>query len=131
MRTHLAQARRLLRASVLALLVLGLMIRPVLSGLSDTHSAEHAMAMDEHADGHGHPHDHAPDLHTDEGAPDEDHASWTHGLMHQPGGHTTVELTAGIEVPPAAPRDMQIMPNLTRSGLPQQPPSTPFRPPIA
>lgn len=129
MRSHLAQVKRLLRASLLALLVLGLMIRPVLSGLSETHAAEHAMAIWEHADGHGHPHDHTPDPHADDHTPSEDHASGTHGLMHQPGGHSTLELTVGIEVPPAS-RHTQSLPNPARPGLPQQAPSNPFRPPI-
>ncbi|HEY1137034.1 MAG TPA: hypothetical protein VGE64_06045 [Xanthomonadaceae bacterium] len=130
MRSHLSQAKRLLRASLLALLVLGLMIRPVLSGLSETHAAEHAMAIGEHADDHGHPHDHAPNSHADDDAADEDHTSGTHGLMHQPGGHTTLELAVEISVPPA-PRHALLLPDLARTGLPQQPPSTPFRPPIA
>jgi uncharacterized protein involved in copper resistance len=130
MRSHLARIKPLLRASLLALLVLGLMIRPVLSGLSETHAAEHAMAIDEHADGHGHPHNHAPAPHGDGDAPDEDHTSGIHGLMHQPGGHTTLELAVEIRVPPA-PRHALLLPDLARTGLPQQPPSNPFRPPIA
>jgi uncharacterized protein involved in copper resistance len=129
MRPHLARVKRLFRASLLALLVLGMMIRPVLSGLSEGHAAEHAAAA-MHMDGPGHPHDHAPDSHTDGDAPAEDHTSGTHGLMHQPGGYTTFDLVAGIEVPPAL-RHSQSPLNLARSGLPQQPPSTPFRPPIA
>lgn len=136
MRSHFAQGIRLLRASLLVLLVLGLMIRPVLTGLSEGHAAEHAMSVDlheeehqdDHHDDHAHPHDQVP--HADGDAPGNDHASGTHGLMHQPGGHTTLELTAAIEVPPA-PRHGQALPNLARPGLPKQPPSNPFRPPIA
>ena len=130
MRSHLAQTKRLLRASLLALLVLGLMIRPMLTSLSETHAAEHAMGVDEHADGHGHPHDHTQDPHPDDDAQGDDHTSGIHGLMHQSGGHSTLELAVGIEIPPA-PRHIQSLPNLAQSGLPQQPPSSPFRPPIA
>ncbi|GAA4797753.1 hypothetical protein [Lysobacter hankyongensis] len=130
MRSHLARAKRFLRASLLALLVLGLMIRPVLSGLSEMHAADHAMAIGEHADGHPHPEDHAPPSQADDGTPMEDHTSGTHGLMHQPGGHNTLELVAEIRIP-SAPRAVENPPDLARSGLPLQPPSTPFRPPIA
>ncbi|NJL18366.1 MAG: hypothetical protein HC938_15570 [Nitrospira sp.] len=130
MRSHLARIKRLLRNGAFAILVLGLMIKPVLSELSRFHAAEHAMEMDEHADSHGHPHGHAQDPHPDDSAPTEDHGSLAHGLMHQPGGHTTLELAVEIRVPPA-PRHALLLPDLARTGLPQQPPSNPFRPPIA
>jgi hypothetical protein len=143
MRSHLAQAKRFLRASLLALLVLGLIVQPMLTRLSETHEAEHALGLDEHRDGHGHPHDdphnHPHDLaqhpHQDEGAPSEDapgedHTSGIHGLMHQPGGYSTLEWIVGIAIPPA-PRHVQSPPDRVRCGLPRQPPSTPFRPPIA
>jgi hypothetical protein len=144
MRSHFAQARRFLRASLLALLVLGLIIQPMLTRLSETHEAEHAMGLDEHADGHGHPHDHPHDLaqhpHQGEDAPGEgakgedvpgeDHTSGIHGLMHQPGGYSTLEWIVGIAIPPG-PRHVQSPPDRVRCGLPLQPPSTPFRPPIA
>lgn len=138
MLSRLAKATRFLRAGLLALLVLGLIIQPMLTRLSETHEAEHALGLDEHGDGHGHPHNHPHDLaqHPQHGEdakgediPGEDHTSGIHGLMHQPGGYSTLEWIVGIAIP-HAPRHVQSVPDRVRCGLPQQPPSTPFRPPI-
>lgn len=130
MHSRLTQAERLLRASFLALLMLGLLVGPLLSKLSEIHAVEHGMAIGPLADGHGHSHDDAADPHTDGSAPEDDHTDGAHGLMHQSGGQTTFALAAEIGIP-CAPRRTESPPNLTRSGLPQQPPSNPFRPPIA
>jgi hypothetical protein len=139
-----AFAHAVLRAGLLALLLSGLMIRPVLSGLSDMHAAEHAITAEAQAAGHGHAddhgHDHPNDHHhdpaphhppqPDDGGAGEDHSSGLHGLMHQAGGWTTAELAYGLQIPPALHRDA-CPPNPAGSGQPQQSPFHPFRPPIA
>ncbi len=131
-----------LRVGLLTLLVLGLMIRPVLSGLSDMHAADHAIAADAQGTDHGHGHDdnhsddhsgdhrHDPAPQPDDGGTGEDHASGLHGLMHQAGGWTSAELAYDLQIPPALHRDAG-PPNPAGSGQPQQSPFHPFRPPIA
>lgn len=141
MRPHLARVERLLRASLLAMLVLGLMIHPVLSGLSELHASEHALALERHADdfadsrtdSHGDLHGHMPHHdrmpHPDDTTPTDDHASGSHGLMHQPCGHASLDLVGAIGIPSAV-RLTANPPDPVRSGRPQPPPSTLFRPPI-
>ncbi len=128
MLSHLPRLFRLLRASFLALLVLGLMIKPILGQLSALHAAEHAVAVA--ADAHGH--DHGVDG-TGEGRDPEqdDHTSGAHGLMHQSGGSTTLTgLAASMSVPMVYAR-MPDLPIPDAIGVPHEVPSSPFRPPIA
>ena len=127
MHSHLPRLPRLLRASCLALLVLGLMIKPVLAELGEFHAAEHTVA----ADAHGHGHDSDGD--TEGGcSPDrDDHATGAHGLMHQSGGSTTLTgLVHGMSVPRVYAR-MPDLPIPDAIGVPHEVPSSPFRPPIA
>ena len=116
---------RLLRASVLALLVLGLMIKPVLSQISELHAAEHAVAADVHG------HDHGADSTDDGGDPEQDdHTSGAHCLMHQVGGSTTLTgLAASMFVPMIYAR-MPDLPIPDAISVPHDVPSSPFRPPI-
>ena len=111
----------------MALLVLGLMIKPVLVQLSEFHGAEHAVAV---ADAHEH--DHGAGDTDDGGDPDQDdHASGAHGLMHQSGGPTTLTgLVASMSVPMIYAR-MPDLPIPDAIGVPHEVPSSPFRPPIA
>ena len=126
MHFHSPKLRRLFRASFLALLVLGLMINPVLAQLGEFHAAEHAVA----ADAHGH--DHRADGTNDGDDPEQDdHTSGSHGLMHQNGGSTTLTgLVASMSVPMVYTR-MPDLPIPDAIGIPQEVPSSPFRPPIA
>lgn len=125
---HSPKLYRLLRASFLALLVLGLMIKPVLAQLSALHAAEHAVAVA--ADAHGH--DHGADGTDDDGDPEQDdHTNGAHGLMHQSGGSTTLTgLAASMFVPMVYAR-MPDLPIPDAIGVPHEVPSSPFRPPIA
>jgi hypothetical protein len=130
MHSHLPRLSRLLRASFLALLVLGLIIKPVLTQLSELHVAEHAMAV---AAADAHDHDHDSDGDTEDGRnPDrDDHATGAHGLMHQSGGSTTLTgLVPSISVPMVYAR-MPDLPIPDAIGVPHEVPSSPFRPPIA
>ena len=129
MRPHLSRLSRLLRTSVLALLVLGLMIKSVLAQLSELHAAEHAMAVT--ADAHGHGHGFAGD--SDEGLILilGGHTIGAHGLMHQSDGSTTLTgLVLSMSVPMVYVR-MPDLPIPDTIGVPHEVPSSPFRPPIA
>jgi ABC-type nickel/cobalt efflux system permease component RcnA len=128
----------ILRASLLALLVLGLIIRPVLTQISDLHSMEHAaFAMaNEHDsdDDHGHEHHHDQDHGVPEGSPkgdpNEDHGKGAHGLMHQPSvGGASLDIACNLLVVPVIP-PMAVLPMPMTSPVPLQNLATPFRPPI-
>jgi hypothetical protein len=132
MRSHLPRLSRLLRASFMAVLLLGLIIQPVTAQLTNLHAVEHAAAaLAEHG------HDHGPgdvDL-TDAGGEDgpgqDEHAAGAHGLMHQCGGSTTLtSLVPTLSVPIAFAR-MQDLPLPASARIPRQSLTTPFRPPIA
>lgn len=113
-----------LRTSLLVLLVLGVIVRPVLAHIGALHAAEHAVLAD--ADGHGHTHD---DDHDDE--PGTDHTQGAHGLMHQAGsGGASCEMMAMIVLPAVYECD-EILSSVDISRVPAHRFVTPFRPPIA
>lgn len=128
------RTRRLLRAALTALLVLGMVIGPTLAVASGLHGIEHA-ALAAHGDGHGHGHAGDAGHHHDARDPsgdeaDPEHAAGAHGLLHQTGSvsvalpHAMPALTAPTA---GAPR----LPELRRPCLPGDSPTLPFRPPIA
>lgn len=132
MHSHLPRLSRLLRASFLAMLVLGLVIQPVVAQLSDLHAVEHAAAaIAEHGHDHGPGNVNLADTHGDEAPGQDDHSAGSHGLMHQAGGSSTLTASAlALSVPSVyAPAADLPMPASAR--IPQQSPTNPFRPPIA
>ena len=89
------QLIRIIRTGLMALLLAGLAIQPVLVAAGQLHELEHAIAAGEaadhaHADGRTHPHSHDHKPHHDPG-----HATGSHSLMH----HHTV--TSAADVPPS------------------------------
>jgi len=117
-RRHLS----LLRIGFLALLVLGLVAKPLLVQIGELHAVEHARSVD--ADGHGHEHETDVD---DE--PDQDHTKGAHGLMHQANvgaNADSLPTLVGLIVPPPS----QAVPLGDAASPPAQHLSTPFRPPI-
>jgi ABC-type nickel/cobalt efflux system permease component RcnA len=119
-----ATAMTALRASLLLLLVLGLVVRPVLNHVGELHGIEHAAtAAAEH--GHDHPGD---DAH---GADhDSDHAKGTHGLLHQADAGAANGILIAFWVSALYLPKTQV-PALESLAEPRRLPSTPFRPPIA
>ncbi|UHQ19527.1 hypothetical protein LVB87_15270 [Lysobacter sp. KIS68-7] len=116
--------RRLLRTSLLALLVLGLLVRPVLLSIGDGHEAEASLVAS--TDGHV-VHDHID--HDDNGKPCPDQAQGDHGARSTGGGTvfaTVAPLAVAIlQLPPVAlpPPDVtKVVAHVSAS---------PFRPPIA
>jgi hypothetical protein len=112
-----------LRASLLVLLVLGVVIKPVLNQIGEFHAVEHALLAD--ADGHGHDHD---DDHDDE--PGQDHTDGAHGLMHQASVGAAADILPTLALLPALPPDL-VAPTRHAAAVPRPHPNTPFRPPIA
>jgi hypothetical protein len=113
-----------LRASLLLLLVLGLVVRPVLNHVGELHGIEHAAtAAAEH--GHAHPGD---DSHVSDH--DSDHTKGTHGLLHQAdaGAAAGILIDFGVS---ALHMPKAKAPSLEFLAEPRRLPSTPFRPPIA
>jgi hypothetical protein len=117
--THL----NFLRASLLVLLVLGLVIKPVLNQIGELHSIEHAALAD--ADGHGHDHDDDQD---DE--PGQDHTKGAHGLMHQANLGASTDALPTLAIQPLQSFSLAL-PIPDCSAAPRQFAATPFRPPIA
>lgn len=126
------RTRRLLRAALTALLVLGMVIGPALAVASGLHGIEHA-ALAARGDGHGHAgdaghHHHADDPSADEADPE--HATGAHGLLHQTGSVSVALPHALLSVSAPATCAPQL-PELRRPSLPGDSPTLPFRPPIA
>jgi hypothetical protein len=121
--THL----NFLRASLLVLLVLGLVVKPVLNQIGELHSIEHTVLADADGHGHGHGHDHDGDQ---DDEPGQDHTAGAHGLMHQ------ANLGASSDaLPPLAIQQLEsfslALPIPDCTSAPRQFAATPFRPPIA
>lgn len=126
------QLSTFLRASLLVLLVLGIVVKPVLAQVGELHAMEHASLAD--ADGHGHDHggDHDSDQDDDQGdEPGSGHAQGAHGLMHQGcAGSASTEAPMSLALPALATHGTALPP----TGYAALPPAhfgTPFRPPIA
>lgn len=139
MHSHLPRLIRALRASFLAVLVLGLMIKPVLAQLSDLHAVEHsvATAIDAHGhdhgeSNHGHGDDHRlNDVGADQRGDGDEHSTGAHGLMHQSSGSTTLTgLVPALSVPVVFAH-MPDLPLPASARISSQFPTNPFRPPIA
>jgi hypothetical protein len=112
-----------LRASLLLLLVLGLVVRPVLNHVGALHGMEHtAEAVAEHG------HAHLGDAH--EADHDSDHAKGSHGLFHQADAGASFGILAAVKVPVVYLPASQELQSQFVTEL-RQLPSNPFRPPIA
>ena len=116
--------RRLLRASVLALLVLGLLVKPVMVLCADAHEIQHALlAAVEPA---GIPHFHGD---RDDPQPNSDATHGTRNLAQSASFAyapiTPVMAVLAPELPPIA------LPPPASTPLVERSPATPFRPPIA
>jgi hypothetical protein len=119
MSRYVAIATTCLRTSLLVLLVLGVMVRPVFNQVGQLHSAEHAaLASDTGAADH------------DPGTPDPDHATGSHGLMHMADTGASFWIFTSEAFTSTPPPDFA---PLVRNAPPLQLQrlASPFRPPIA
>jgi len=118
----------LLRASLLALLVLGLAVKPAVTLVGAAHAMEHALAAE--VDDHDHDHDEHPEA-TPEERPASDHADGVHGLMHQgAGGGASSDGIASV-MPVAVVYAPLALPARAPLRVPRKHSTGPFRPPIA
>jgi hypothetical protein len=114
---------RILRASVLALLVLGLLVKPILVLTADAHEIQHALLAA--AGPPGIPHFHGD---RDDPQPNSDQTHGTRSLLWSAGVFEPI--TPVLEVPPLDLPPIALPP-LARTPLKVRSPATPFRPPIA
>lgn len=118
-----ARVKTVLHSSMLLLLMLGVLVRPMLNFVGEIHGTTHAaMAAAEH--GHGHPGDAHDADH------DQDHVSGSHLLLHQADSGSSSGLPTSFRLPPIEVAASQHLPWTPVSSLPQRL-SSPFRPPIA
>jgi hypothetical protein len=123
LRRHLGLLRLLLVAAVIG----GLLLQPVIAALGDLHAYEHATALDEPGDsGQGDAHDHA---HGDgDDAPGD--ASPLHGLLHACAGVTAIAMFDVPRFHSAGPK-ADLRPFAAPDAAPlARHPASPFRPPI-
>lgn len=112
-----------LRASMLALLVLGLVAQPVLNHAGSLHATEHAQSADTAGNGHEHPGG-SGDVASEPG-----HPQGLHLLMHLATGGATADIAPTLALPPV-PTVTGSVPLSSPTDVPSQHPNTPFRPPI-
>jgi len=121
----------LLRASLLALLVLGIVIKPVLSAAFELHAFDHAVST--HVDDHGHDQAGADDREASglDDQPGQGEAQGLHSLLHE--GNYSGAYTDSIVVLslPVVPYDAMAIPLPDASPVSLQHLTGPFRPPIA
>lgn len=116
----------LLRATLLAMLVLGVMVRPTLNLVGELHAVQHAALaaagdLDHQDDG---------EEHDESGHHDGDHAQGSHGLLHQADAGTAASIwTSVTAMPTIPPSSLMVMSRYAE--LPPQSIGSPFRPPIA
>jgi hypothetical protein len=125
----LRRHRRLLRATLLVLLALGMVVKPTLGALSELHDMEHAAAIAHSDDGHGHAHPEDPGHEHGGDESDPDHATGAHGLMHQGASPSIALPDAMMSVSRQASSER--LPDSGPFRLPGDAPNLPFRPPIA
>ena len=122
---RLSRHRSFLQACAFALLLLGVVCKPVLAFVGELHAVEHA-ALAGHADDHdsGHGDDHGND------GEDPGHALGGHGLLHQCSGGTgsipSLHPLLILTVVPAT-----VLPPVDASPPARPTLTLPFRPPIA
>lgn len=129
LRRHLTLLRRLLVAWVIA----GLVLQPVLAAFGDLHALEHLSdASSEHALDHHHDHDHGDRPAGDGQDGDPGHAvSVLHGILHSCAGMNSATLPDLPAFACAGPSDSDPPRVAIDRGPVANPPDSPFRPPIA
>lgn len=129
--TFLRRASPILRASLLALLVLGLVTKPVLTSVFELHAADHAVAAhaDDPSQDQSAVNDHDPSGRDDQ--PQEDRTQSGHGLWHV--GHCGVayaDTVVALSLP-LVPYQATVIPLPLASPVALRHITGPFRPPIA
>lgn len=118
-----ARLSTLLRASLLVLLVLGLVIKPALAFVGELHAIDHALATQ--ADEHEHE---QADGHDD--TPDPDHSKGAHALMHQATSAGAFTDDLAVLTLPTVAYEPVVVPGPAASPVALKHITGPFRPPI-
>lgn len=122
----------LFRLLLVATVVSGLLLQPVISALADLHALEHLAALD---GDHGHHHDadpdheHPPSNPADEGAPAD--PGGLHGILHASVGMGAIAVFDAPLFHSACPTGSDPPWASTHAGPITSEPTSPFRPPIA
>lgn len=112
-----------LRASLLALLVMGVALKPMLASVCEMHVLGHTLAVQAHG------HDHAESK--PEHAIDHDHARGAHGLLHEDDSGSAYADIMFVVVLPTVSFEPLLVSLPAASPVPLKHISGPFRPPIA
>lgn len=113
----------LLRSGLLALLVMGVVIKPMLAYVCELHSIGHVLS----AYSHGHEHADSKSEHRI----DQDHASGAHGFWHEgDSGGAYADIVTFILLPTVRYEPL-VVPFPTALPVPLRHATGPFRPPIA
>lgn len=128
------QLRQLLCTSLLVLMVLGLLTRPVVTAVSEMHAVAHLELVAHKGGEHSHG-DGATDAEADNDRRSGDgeqpgHTDGPHGLMHQAAGGAFDRSVAALEVPVLSGRHLLVSAAGNAARMPERL-SSPFRPPIA
>lgn len=115
--------RSFLQGCAFALLLFGLVCKPILGFVGELHAVEHA-ALAAHVDDHDHGDDHQGD------GEEQDHSLGGHGLLHQCGSGASSVLPAQFTLVLAS-LPATLLPSIQASPPPRQSLTSPFRPPIA
>ena len=110
----------LLRASVLVLLMLGVVVKPLLGSLCEIHAIGDVVAGLTEVDLAGPEHDN-----------DREHARGAHAELHEDNNAGAYAEIAGVIIVPASPPASANRPPMAAIAVETKPASTPFRPPIA
>ena len=120
-----------LRASLLALVALGIVIKPMMASDFELHSVDHELAVQAH--GHDHQASSAHDIDPSAPAGDvgQDHVQGSHGLLHESkcgGAYSDSVVALSL---PLAPHLATVVATPAASPVALQHIPGPFRPPIA
>lgn len=119
-----------LRASLLALLVLGIVIKPILASAFELHTADHALSAQGDG-GNDRPDADDHDQSGNDGGPGQDHAQGAHGLLHESKcGGAYSDTVAALKLP-LAPYQATVIPYFDSSPVASHHVTGQFRPPIA
>lgn len=129
--TCLRRASILLRASLLALLVLGIVIKPILASAFELHTADHALSVQDNDPDHDPSEGVDHDLPGIDGERGQDHTQGVHGLLHEGkcgGAYSDTVVALSL---PLAPYQATLIPLPVISPVSLQHIAGPFRPPIS
>ena len=129
--TSVLRLSTLLRASLLALLVLGIVIKPILASAFELHTADHALSLQDNDSDHDPSDGRDHNLAEIDGERGQDHTQGVHGLLNEGkcgGAYSDTVVALSL---PLAPYQATLIPLPVISPVSLQHIAGPFRPPIS